>query len=61
MITLSLGHSIMYVPMRNLIQCMGDMVLIRDGICPADVSPGNPGPGTPISREFPGTREIYDI
>jgi len=33
----------------------------RDGICPADVFPGNPGPGTPISREFPGTREIYDI
>ena len=28
MITLSLGHSIMYVPMRNLIQCMGDMALM---------------------------------
>jgi len=28
MITLSLGHSIMYVPMRNVIQCMGDMALM---------------------------------
>ena len=28
MIILSLGHSIMYVPMRNLIQCMGDMALM---------------------------------
>ena len=25
MIILSLGHSIMYVPMRKLIQCVGDM------------------------------------
>ena len=28
MIILSLGHSIMYVPMGNLIQCMGDMALM---------------------------------
>ena len=28
MIILSLGHSIMCVPMRNLIQCMGDMALM---------------------------------
>ena len=28
MFTLSLGHSIMYVPMKNLIQCMGDMALM---------------------------------
>ena len=28
MIALSLGHSIMYVPMRNLIQCMDDMVIV---------------------------------
>ena len=28
MIILSLGHTIMYVPMRNLIQCMGDMALM---------------------------------
>ena len=28
MIILSLGHSIMYVPKRNLIQCMGDMALM---------------------------------
>ena len=28
MIILSLGHSILYVTMRNLIQCMGDMALM---------------------------------
>ena len=28
MIILSFGHSILYVPMRNLIQCMGDMALM---------------------------------
>ena len=28
MIILSLGHSIMCLPMRNLIQCMGDMALM---------------------------------
>ena len=28
MIILSLEHSIIYLPMRNLIQCMGDMALM---------------------------------
>ena len=28
MIILSLGHLIMYVPIRNLIQCMGDKALM---------------------------------